>query len=400
MIKRLFDIFASFFGLLILSPVIAVVAWQISRKLGSPVLFRQVRPGKDGKPFEMVKFRTMLDAYDEQGEPLPNEQRFTKFGNFLRSTSLDELPELWNVLKGDMSLVGPRPLLVEYLPLYNEQQARRHEVRPGVTGWAQINGRNAISWEQKFDYDVWYVDNRSFLLDIKILFLTVKKVFVREGISSSENVTMPRLSGNKKKSLAMLGASGHGKVLADIAELTGWEEIDFYDDAWPQVEVNGAWNVLGVTDTLIDKVSDYEGVIVAIGNNSIRYEKLKQLKEVGAKIATLIHPSAVISQYSSIDEGSVVVAGAVVNPYTTIGMGAIINTSSSVGHDCSLGDGVHICPGARLAGGANIEDLCWIGLGSSVRQLVTVGAASVVGAGAVVVSDVPKGSTVVGIPAK
>lgn len=199
MIKRLFDIFASFFGLLFLSPIIAIVAWKIRKNLGSPVLFKQVRPGKDGKPFEMVKFRTMLDAYDEQGEPLPNEQRFTKFGNFLRSTSLDELPGLWNVLKGDMSLVGPRPLLVEYLPLYNEQQARRHEVRPGVTGWAQINGRNAISWEQKFDYDVWYVNNQSFLLDIKILFLTIKKVFIRDGINASNDTTMPKFTGTKEQ---------------------------------------------------------------------------------------------------------------------------------------------------------------------------------------------------------
>src|SRR5690554_3067625 len=196
MLKRTFDIFASFFGLLILSPVIAVVAWQISRKLGSPVLFRQIRPGKDGKPFEMVKFRTMLDAYDEQGEPLPNEQRFTKFGNFLRSTSLDELPELWNVLKGDMSLVGPRPLLVEYLPLYNEEQARRHEVRPGITGWAQVNGRNAISWQQKFEYDVWYVKNLSFFLDLKILFLTIKKVVLREGISQEGEATIEIFKGN------------------------------------------------------------------------------------------------------------------------------------------------------------------------------------------------------------
>ena len=197
--KRLFDIFASLFGLLILSPVIAVVAYKVHKNLGSPVLFRQVRPGKDGKPFEMIKFRTMLDAYDEQGEPLPNEQRFTKFGNFLRSTSLDELPELWNVLKGDMSLVGPRPLLVEYLPLYNEQQARRHEVRPGVTGWAQVNGRNAISWEDKFELDVWYVNNQSFLLDIKILFLTIKKVFIRDGINASNDTTMPKFTGTKNQ---------------------------------------------------------------------------------------------------------------------------------------------------------------------------------------------------------
>ncbi len=196
-LKRLFDIVASFFGLILLSPVIAIVAWQISRKLGSPVLFRQVRPGKDGKPFEMIKFRTMRDALDAEGNPLPDSERMTPFGSFLRSSSLDELPELWNVLKGEMSLVGPRPLLMEYLPLYSTEQYRRHEVRPGVTGWAQINGRNAISWEDKFKLDVWYVDNRSFWLDLKIVFLTVKKVVVRDGISAEGEATMSKFSGNK-----------------------------------------------------------------------------------------------------------------------------------------------------------------------------------------------------------
>lgn len=196
MIKRLFDIVASACGLLVLSPVIAVVAWQIRRKLGSPVLFRQVRPGMDGKPFRMIKFRTMRDALDAQGNPLPDSERMTPFGSFLRSSSLDELPELWNVLKGDMSLVGPRPLLMEYLPLYSPEQARRHEVRPGVTGWAQINGRNALSWEDKFKLDVWYVDNQSFWLDLKIIFLTIRKVVVREGISAPGDATMPIFRGS------------------------------------------------------------------------------------------------------------------------------------------------------------------------------------------------------------
>lgn len=197
MIKRTFDLLASSFALLLLSPVIAIVAWQISRKMGSPVLFRQVRPGLDGKPFEMVKFRTMKDALDTEGNPLPDSERLTAFGQFLRSSSLDELPELWNVLKGDMSLVGPRPLLMEYLPLYSAEQYRRHEVRPGVTGWAQINGRNTLSWEDKFALDVWYVDNRSLWLDIKILFLTVKKVVVRDGISADGEATMTKFTGKK-----------------------------------------------------------------------------------------------------------------------------------------------------------------------------------------------------------
>ncbi len=199
MLKRILDILASAIALFLLSPVIALVAWQISRKLGSPVLFRQIRPGLNGKPFTMIKFRTMRDAIDKNGNPLPDSERMTPFGNFLRSTSLDELPELWNVLKGDMSLVGPRPLLMEYLPLYSKEQARRHEVRPGVTGWAQINGRNAISWEEKFKLDVWYVDNQSFWLDVKILFLTVKKVFIRDGISAEGEATMSKFTGSSSE---------------------------------------------------------------------------------------------------------------------------------------------------------------------------------------------------------
>lgn len=195
--KRLFDLLASAFGLLILALPLAVLAWLVRRKLGSPVFFSQVRPGMHGKPFRMVKFRTMTDARDASGSLLPDAQRLTSFGRFLRASSLDELPELWNVLRGEMSLVGPRPLLMEYLPLYSPEQARRHEVRPGITGWAQVNGRNAISWEDKFKLDVWYVNNSSLLLDIKILWLTVKKVLVRDGISAAGEATMPKFQGDK-----------------------------------------------------------------------------------------------------------------------------------------------------------------------------------------------------------
>ena len=185
--------------LIIFSPVIFALSFLVYFKLGSPILFRQIRPGKHGKPFAILKLRTMLDATDVNGVLLPDAQRLTRFGRFLRSTSLDELPGLINVLKGDMSLVGPRPLLMEYLPLYSPEQARRHDVRPGITGWAQVNGRNAISWEDKFKLDVWYVDNRSIWLDIKILFLTVKKVFVREGISAAGEATMSKFTGSSNR---------------------------------------------------------------------------------------------------------------------------------------------------------------------------------------------------------
>ncbi len=184
--------------MLILSPILLITALIVWWQMGSSVLFRQTRPGLHGKPFQMIKFRSMRDAVDAKGNPLPDQERLTSLGRFLRSTSLDELPELWNVLKGEMSLVGPRPLRVEYLPLYSERQARRHEVRPGVTGWAQINGRNAISWEEKFELDVWYVENHSLALDLKIVFLTILKVVRRDGINSETGAPVVKFTGTKK----------------------------------------------------------------------------------------------------------------------------------------------------------------------------------------------------------
>lgn len=195
--KRVFDFVLALCGLLALALPLMVLIWLVRRKLGSPVFFRQVRPGLYGKPFEMVKFRTMTSECGPDGQLLPDAERLTPFGRWLRATSLDELPELWNVLRGEMSLVGPRPLLMEYLPLYSPEQARRHEVRPGITGWAQVNGRNAISWADKFALDVWYVDNRSLWLDVRILWLTVRKVLVRDGISAAGEATMPRFEGDK-----------------------------------------------------------------------------------------------------------------------------------------------------------------------------------------------------------
>ena len=197
MMKRLRDIIISLSALILLAPLYAIIGYKVKKNLGSPIFFKQTRPGLQAQPFDMIKFRTMKDATDASGNLLPDSMRMTAFGKMLRSSSLDELPELWNVLKGDMSLVGPRPLLMEYVPLYNKEQTRRHEMRPGITGWAQINGRNAISWEEKFALDVWYIDNQSLMLDFKILFLTIKKVFIKEGIRESGEVTMSRFKGKK-----------------------------------------------------------------------------------------------------------------------------------------------------------------------------------------------------------
>ena len=197
MLKRLLDIIIASIALILLSPLYAFVAYKVKKNLGSPLLFRQVRPGLNGKPFEMIKFRTMKDAVDEQGNPLPDSERLTPFGKMLRSTSLDEMPELWNVIKGDMSIVGPRPLLMEYLPLYSPEQAKRHDVRPGMTGHAQVNGRNAIGWEEKFKLDTWYVENQSIWLDFKIMFKTVHKVLAKDDISAEGEATMTKFTGTK-----------------------------------------------------------------------------------------------------------------------------------------------------------------------------------------------------------
>lgn len=196
--KRVFDLLVVIFLLVVFAPLLFILALLVRVGLGTPVFFRQLRPGLAGKPFWLVKFRTMRDAVGKGGQLLPDEERMTPFGKILRAASLDELPELWNVLKGEMSLVGPRPLLMEYLPLYDPEQARRHEVRPGITGWAQVNGRNAISWEERLKLDVWYVDNRDFWLDLKILFMTFGRVVLRQGISAEGHATMPKFMGSKE----------------------------------------------------------------------------------------------------------------------------------------------------------------------------------------------------------
>ena len=197
MLKRIFDIFIAFTALTLLSPLLLIICLFIIKTMGSPIIFKQSRPGKDGKIFEIIKFRTMLNDLDDDGNYLPDEERLTKFGIWLRNSSLDELPELINVIKGDMSIVGPRPLLIEYLPLYSEHQARRHEVLPGITGWAQINGRNSLTWDEKFNFDVWYVDNQNILLDIKIIFKTFSKVLAKSGIDDDIGVGQEKFKGDK-----------------------------------------------------------------------------------------------------------------------------------------------------------------------------------------------------------
>ncbi len=396
--KRLFDIVASASGLIILSPVFLILVYLIRKNLGSPVFFIQERPGKDGRPFKMIKFRSMRDAIDKDGNPLPDSERLTDFGKKLRSTSLDELPELWNVLKGEMSLVGPRPLLMGYLPLYNEFQNRRHEMKPGVTGWAQVNGRNALSWDEKFACDVWYIDHYSFWLDMKILFLTVRKVLIKEGISAQGEATMPPFTGKRK--LAVVGAGGHGKVVADLAAALGtYGEIVFLDDR-AQGSIDG-FSVIGTTLLLENSLSPEQyDVAVAVGNNRIRRQIAGRAAALGFKLPVLIHPDATVSPSATIGQGSVVMAQAVVQAGSVLKDGVIVNTAATVDHDCLLDAFVHISPGAHLSGNTHIGEESWIGTGACSRQQTTVGSGVTAGAGAIIVCDIPDGMTVAGNPAK
>lgn len=396
--KRLFDIIASASGLIILSPVFLILVYLIRKNLGSPVFFIQERPGKDGRPFKMIKFRSMRDAIDKDGNPLPDSERLTDFGKKLRATSLDELPELWNVLKGEMSLVGPRPLLMHYLPLYNDFQNRRHEMKPGVTGWAQVNGRNAISWDEKFACDIWYIDHFSFWLDMKILFLTVKKVFIKEGISAEGEATMPPFTGNCK--LAVIGAGGHGKVVAELAAALGtYGEIVFLDDR-AQGSING-FPVIGTTLLLENSLSPEQfDIAVAVGNNRIRRQIAEKAAALGFALPVLIHPDAYVSPSATVGQGSVVMAKAAVQAGSVLKDGVIVNTAATVDHDCLLDAFVHISPGAHLSGNTHIGEESWIGTGACSRQQIRIGSRATIGAGAVIVCDIPDGMTVAGNPAK
>jgi sugar O-acyltransferase (sialic acid O-acetyltransferase NeuD family) len=395
--KRLFDVLVAGISLIVLAPVILAVAVLVRIKLGRPILFQQVRPGLDGKPFKLVKFRTMLDSTDKYGRPLPDVQRLTKFGKFLRSSSLDELPELWNILRGEMSLVGPRPLLTEYLGLYSPEQLRRHDVLPGLTGWAQIQGRNELSWEEKFRHDAWYVENVSFWLDLKIIFRTILKVLKRDGVNQAGHATAAKFTGSTPSpGVIVLGAGGHAKVVISTLLACGRKISGVYDDD-PQrlgCEILGHQVVGRIVDL---PTSSNQDAVIAIGDGTIRQSLADHYS---FNWITLIHPTAWVDPSASISAGTVVMAGAVVQPDCRIGKHVVINTSASVDHDCELDDLVHVGPGAHLAGLVRIGQGTLVGTGSVAIPGVEIGSNTVIGAGSVVTADVPSGVTAVGQPAR
>ena len=404
--KRLFDLAISIPALIVLSPVLALTALAVRRWLGSPVLFRQQRPGLNGRPFFISKFRTMTDGRDEHGQLLHDDLRLTRFGKFLRSSSLDELPELWNIIVGHMSLVGPRPLKMSYLTRYSPEQARRHAAVPGLTGWAQVNGRNALSWEKRFELDVWYVDHCSLWLDIKTLWLTVAAVFGRKGISAEGHATMPDFEGTSalaadsscylsepaRRRVVVIGGGGHGKVVVSTLQAAGLEVDAIYDDD-PQ-----AWGrrVLGVpVQGPIAELNTASGVsgVIGIGTGAIR-ERLAQSLPI--HWLTVVHPHAHVHASVVLGPGTMVFAGAVIQPDSTVGQHSIVNTSASIDHDGRLGDFSNLGPGTHLSGTVSIGDRCLIGTGCAVLPGIQIGNDVTVGAGTVVIRDLPAGCTLVG----
>lgn len=405
-LKRSLDISVALAGLILLSPMLLLLVLLVRMKLGSPVLFRQQRPGRQGKPFLLLKFRTMTDSRDADGMLLPDEQRLTRLGQLLRNTSLDELPELWNVLRGEMSLVGPRPLLMQYLDHYTPEQARRHDVRPGITGWAQVNGRNAISWDKKFELDVWYVENQSLWLDLRILWLTVWNVLLRKGIAADDHATMPEFLGSQdafeengagdSPGVLVLGAGGHGKVVISTLRALGYHVAAVYDDnrqLWGQTVLGAP--ICGPLSEL-DNMAGRPAVI-AIGDGRVRRLLAERFR---LKWIRAVHPAAHVAEGTVIGDGAVVFAGAVIQPESRIGIHAIINTGATVDHDCIVEDFAHIAPGAHLSGNVRLAEGGMMGTGSCAVQGVQVGRWTTVGAGGVVIQDLPDEVVAIGCPAR
>jgi sugar O-acyltransferase (sialic acid O-acetyltransferase NeuD family) len=392
--KRVFDLVSAFLALAILSPVLLAVACIVWSRLGWPILFRQIRPGLNGKPFVLYKFRTMREATYAPGRALTDAERLTPFGSWLRSTSLDELPELWNVLVGDMSLVGPRPLLMQYLDRYTPEQMRRHDVRPGLTGLAQIKGRNSLSWKERFDLDLRYVREHTFFMDLKILFGTIVKVLSRDGIASEGCATGAPFE--PELPVVVVGAGGHGKIIVSILQACGTSVDAVYDDD----ETLWGRSLLGVPikgpiDQL--RVIGRRRGVLAIGDNKVR---AALADAVDVRWIAAIHPTAIIHTSARILPGAVVCAGAVIQPDCRLGRHTIVNTGATLDHDCEVGDFASIGPGTSLAGSVRVSPQAMIGTGCVVLPGVRIGACARIGAGSTVARDVAEGITVCGVPAR
>lgn len=397
--KRLLDLLIVTVAVPVWLPLMLLIATVVWVRLGRPIIFRQPRPGRHGQLFTLYKFRSMTSARSAGGQLLPDQDRLTRFGRFLRSTSLDELPELWNVLRGEMSLVGPRPLLQKYLELYTPEQSRRHEVRPGITGWAQVNGRNAVDWNRKFEFDVWYVDHCNPWLDLRILCRTVFSVVRSEGIAAAGHATSPEFRGTPAvvdAGLVVVGAGGHAKVVIAAIRATGDAVSSVYDDD-PKLWGTSIMGIPIRGPVAALRSQPQQKAVLAIGDNKIR-ERLASSLDL--RWCTVVHPAAHVDVSAKVGAGSVIFAGAVVQADAVIGEHSIINTSASVDHDCHVGNLVHVGPGVRLAGEVTLRDKALLGTGSVVIPRTTIGFGTTVGAGGVVVHDLPDGVVAVGCPAR
>ena len=396
--KRGFDMAASGLLLILLFPVGLLIALCIRCGDGPPVFFRQKRAGRSGKPFTLFKSRTM--AGTAGGPDAHATDRVTRPGAFLRRYGLDELPQLLNIFRGDMSFVGPRPLLCEYLPYYTPEQARRHAVRPGLTGLAQVSGRNDTTWEDRLRHDVRYVDTLGFRTDLEILLRTVRCVLARKGVNRTRNQTMPPFAGTRDASLLILGAGGHGRVVAEAAAACGkFRRIAFLDDGVSGGRVQ-EYEVLGGFADIEKRTEQFGNAAVALGNNALRLRLMDRLKAAGYALPVIVHPHAYVSEHASIEEGTVVLSGAAVSTGSRFGRGCILNTLSSVDHDCVLLDGVHICPGAHLAGTVRVGRCARVYTAAGVGNNVAIGEGSDIGAGAAVVKDIPAHVLAAGVPAR
>jgi sugar O-acyltransferase (sialic acid O-acetyltransferase NeuD family) len=417
--KRLFDLSVAICALVIFSPILLVIAILVRLTLGTPVLFRQARPGFKGKLFTCIKFRTMTNARDESGELLLDSQRLTPLGRFLRNASIDELPGLINVVRDEMSLVGPRPLLPQYLERYTSEQMRRHEVKPGITGWAQINGRNALEWDQKFALDNWYVEHQSFWLDLRILGTTAWHVFRRRGIAQPGHATMPEFLGPgidrekrnlvKPKRIAIIGAGGAAREIASAFRSinrieTQFEFIGYVVSDMSQLQTRDSRDqVLGDFAWLQANRHSVDALAIGVGTPATRLKLAAELHDLlpGIEWPAIIHPTAIIELDSArIAEGCFI--GAAVTATVNISMEpfALCNFGCTLGHEARIGAGSVVNPGANISGGVVIGTGVLVGTGAQILQYLHIGAGATVGAGAVVTRDVPEGFTVLGVPAR